>query len=38
MLGGTRKEGDWDVSVDEAEKRRILEGCSKLIPSLKVYV
>lgn len=35
VLGGTSQAGDWSTEVKEADTKRILDGCSRLIPSLK---
>uniref|UniRef100_A0A915HYF4 FAD dependent oxidoreductase domain-containing protein n=1 Tax=Romanomermis culicivorax TaxID=13658 RepID=A0A915HYF4_ROMCU len=36
ILGGTRQANDYRLSIDEADSRKIWDGCLKLVPSLKV--
>jgi hypothetical protein len=35
-LGGTRQVGDYRESIDENDKKAILERCKKICPSLEV--
>ena len=36
VLGGTHDVDDWSTDISEQTKKRILSGCTKLIPSLQV--
>lgn len=38
ILGGTKQEGNYNLAIDETDKKHILEGCYKLIPGLKVRI
>lgn len=35
VLGGTSQIGNWSTDVTESDRKRILDGCSRLIPSLR---
>lgn len=36
VLGGTSQIGNWSTDVTASDRKRILDGCSRLIPSLQV--
>ena len=36
VLGGTSQAGDWSTDIYESDTKRILDGCSRLLPSLRV--
>lgn len=35
VLGGTSQAGDWSTDIYESDTKRILDGCSRLLPSLR---
>ncbi|XP_077867253.1 D-amino-acid oxidase-like [Saccoglossus kowalevskii] len=35
LLGGTTQVGNWNLKIDENDKKKIWEGCCKMYPSLK---
>ena len=35
ILGGTKEKGNYDLTINGATSNRIMQGCTKLVPSLK---
>ncbi|XP_036361766.1 D-amino-acid oxidase-like isoform X2 [Octopus sinensis] len=35
VMGGTAQKGNWDTTPNEQDQRHILDGCARIVPSLK---